>query len=303
MRVISFVFPVLALGLASVFTVAGAGELPKQPASAEPVAVSSGGAPAAGEQRTFAGIEFCWVPAGTFMMGSPASEQDRQPNEVQHEVTITKGFWIGKYEVTQAQWEAAMGNNPAKFVNAASPVEQVSHDDCQRFVETLNQRGEGTFRLPTEAEWEYACRAGTKSAYSFGDDKSVFDQYARARHEVVKKPEPETKDAKQPQVAAEEAEEEEDKERGTLPVGSLKQNPWGLHDMHGNVAEWCSDWFGEYPAGPATDPEGAESGHLRITRGGHWDYSPAFIRSAYRNYNLPDRSYGNLGLRLVRVAD
>ena len=151
---------------------------PSQPAAPEPKPpVAPPPRPAAVEPKpqrceTFSDIEMVWIPPGTFTMGSPSGEEGRLDNERQHQVTLTKGFWLGKYEVTQAQWESVMGSNPSHFKGRDLPVEQVSWNDCQEFIRKLNARGEGGFRLPTEAEWEYACRAGTTTPFHFG---SVLD--------------------------------------------------------------------------------------------------------------------------------
>ena len=196
-----------------------------------------------------------------------------------HQVVISKPFHMGVYEVTQAQWRAVMGNNPSRFNgNPANPVEQVSWQDCQEFVEKLNGMGIGTFRLPTEAEWEYACRAGTKKAYSFGDDASKLKEYAN--YEAT------------PKYG----------EKSTAPVGSFKPNLWGLYDMHGNVYEWCSDWYADYDMDKQTDPKGAAGGSRRVFRGGCWSSSSWSCRSADRIWYSPSSRYFFLGFRLARTA-
>ncbi len=209
---------------------------------------------------TFAGIEFIWCSPGAFMMGSPSTETDRSPDEIQHQVTLTRGFWMGKYEVTQAQWESVMGTNPSYFKGKDLPVEQVSWDDVQAFLTKLNQQGKGAFRLPTEAEWEYACRAGTTTAFCFGDAPAQLGDYAWYNQNSGGQ---------------------------THPVGQKRPNAWGLYDMHGNVYEWCQDWFGDYPIGAVTDPPGSTSGSDRVNRGGGWNYSPGGCRSAIRYWNSP----------------
>jgi formylglycine-generating enzyme required for sulfatase activity len=218
------------------------------------------------------------IPAGRFTMGSTANEKGRKSNEGPvPEVVISKSFYMGVYEVTQAQWQAVMGNNPSSFGGKPqNPVEQVLWEDCQKFLEKLNGMGIGTFRLPTEAEWEYACRAGTKTAYSFGDDVSKLKEYANYEDT--------------PKYGL----------KSTAPVGSFKPNSWGLYDMYGNVWEWCSDWYGDYGTGRQTDPKGAARGSLRVLRGGCWSYSSRHCRSAYRSWCSPLGRHSILGFRVVR---
>ena len=210
------------------------------------------------------------IRPGKFMMGDG---KDR------HEVTLSKPFYMGVTEVTQAQYEAVMGANPSHFKGATNPVEMVYWNDAAGFCKKLSEKTRQTFRLPTEAEWEYACRAGTQTAYSFGDDPSALGDYAWW-----------------------------DWNGGwtTHPVGQKRPNAWGLYDMHGNVWEWCADWFGEYPKGPVTDPSGPATGSgARVVRGGAWDFvGTAVFRCAFRAYNDPsDRldSHGRLGFRCART--
>jgi formylglycine-generating enzyme required for sulfatase activity len=234
------------------------------------------------------GMVFVLVPAGEFVMGSPASEAGREPQEVQHEVVISRPFYLGKFEVTQARWRAVMGSNPSvhqgqRFGDTGTlPVEHVSWGDCREFLSRLNQRVPGGgFRLPTEAEWEYACRAGTTTAYSFGDDPSKIDDYAWY-----------VENAEKPQA-----------------IGKKKPNPWGLHDMHGNVAEWCSDYYDKdyYAKSPKADPKGPEKGVLptdyndfyRVIRGGCWLDEARACRSACRFRAMPHDPYRLIGFRVV----
>jgi formylglycine-generating enzyme required for sulfatase activity len=196
--------------------------------------------------------------------------------ELQHAVTLTKDFWLGKYPVTQAQWQAVMGNNPSYFQgDAQRSVDTVSWNDCQRFLQKLNAQGRGEFRLPTEAEWEYACRAGSTKAFCFGDNESQLAEYAWYKANSGNK---------------------------THPVGQKSPNAWGLHDMHGNLCEWCQDWYGTYSHDAVTDPTGASSGQFRVTRGGSFGDNPLGCRAANRCRLSPD-SANNVysGFRLLRI--
>lgn len=221
-------------------------------------------------------MKFRKIPAGKFTMGSPENEKEREPKEgPQHLVTITSPFYFGMYEVTQAQWKAVMGSNPSHFKGNDLPVESVSWNDVQSFIQKLNQQEKGNkYRLPTEAEWEYACRAGSNTRFSFGDDAAVLGQYAWYNKNSGKSPH---------------------------PVGQKKPNAWGLYDMHGNVAEWCQSWWGQYPSGPVTDPtEYSSSSTKRVIRGGSWFYWPRTLRSAYRYADHSDFRLNRLGFRLAR---
>ena len=217
-------------------------------------------------------LSMIWVKPGTFTMGSPTSEAWRSPDETEHNVSLTKGFYLGKYEVTQAQYEAVMTGNtdglsatPSNWSgNPNRPVEKVSHDDVQVFLSRLNTQQSANipagwaYVLPTESQWEYACRAGTTTAYSWGDDINA----TRANYNS--------------------------NIRQTRDVGNYAANPWGFFDMHGNVWEWTADWFGAYPVGnPVTDPTGEASGSFRVGRGGSWLYGGATLRSAERGGNPP----------------
>ena len=224
-------------------------------------------------------MEFVHIPAGEFMMGSPDSETGRQKDEGPvHRVIIEKPFYLGKYEVTQAQWTAVMGDNPSIFQNAPDhhmyPVDWVSWNDCRDFIQKLNKLNSGTFRLPTEAEWEYACRAGTQTPFYWGMNTEGWEmnRYAWAYSRAEGK---------------------------SHPVGQKQPNAWGLYDMSGNVWEWCSDWRGDYPSGTAVSPAGPDSGKVKIYRGGSWFNPAATLRSANRHGHAPDISFTNAGLRLV----
>jgi formylglycine-generating enzyme required for sulfatase activity len=216
-------------------------------------------------------LDLAWIPAGTFQMGSPVSEKRRAINETQHSVTLSRGFWVGINEVTQTQWEKVMGNNPSRFKGPNLPVEKVSWEDCQIFIQKLNaQAPGGGFRLPTEAEWEYACRAGTSGAYA-GELVAVgwYESNSGSK---------------------------------THDVAGKQPNPWGLYDMHGNAREWCEDWYGVFPSGTVTDPAGPGSGSSRVDRGGCWLRSGGYCRSADRFGDVPSRRNGGLGFRLARTA-
>ncbi len=242
-------------------------------------------------------MELVHIPAGTFMMGSPWTERGRTSNETQHSVTLTKGFFIGKYEVTQAQWQAVMGHNPAHFTACGGdcPVENVSWNeicggstgsDCtsSSFIGRLNAYLTTTkFRLPTEAEWEYAARAGTNTPFFFGDDTtcrmddcSSCDTYANNMWWCG------------------------NADNTTHPIGQKRANPWGLFDVHGNVWELVGDWWGAYVDSPETDPTGPTSGTTRVIRGGSWLYQPQYCRSAYRYSTSPNYAHYNIGFRLAR---
>ena len=191
----------------------------------------------------------------------------------QHEVTLTKSYYMGKYEVTQEQWESVMGNNPSDTKETNLPVTDVSWEDCQEFIKKLNGITKGKYRLPTEAEWEYACRAGTKTAYSFGDKITPKD--ANYGDSGIDEP---------------------------VAVGSYKPNAFGLYGMHGNVWEWCEDWEADYPKGAVTDPKGPATGENRVLRGGSFNLTVSLPRSSHRFFDTPsDRHYYG-GFRLARTA-
>lgn len=227
------------------------------------------GVPLAGK----AVMPFAFCPSGAFTMGSPTSEEGRSGDEGQVRVTLSKGFWMSKTEVTQAQWRAVMGNNPSSFKGVNLPVEKVSCDDAQEFIKKVNSSGVmpngWKMALPTEAQWEYACRAGETGPYSGG----TIEQVAWYDGNDTSK---------------------------THDVGTKKANAWGVHDMHGNVREWCADGYDNTLPG-GTDPTGASSGVLRVLRGGSWFNSAARCRAASRNWDFPDRRYHYLGFRPALV--
>jgi formylglycine-generating enzyme required for sulfatase activity len=222
------------------------------------------------------------IKPGTFMMGRPASERASSPYPAvddetpQHEVTISKAFWLGQTEVTQAQWHAVMGTKPSRHWGQLGdpdlPVASVSWDDAQEFCWRLSEKTGMTFRLPTEAEWEYACRSGTTTAYSFGDDAALLDEHAWIGGNTC---------------------------GATQPVATKKANEWGLYDMHGNVWEWCSDWYGHdyYAVSPAVDPLGPQIGTERVVRGGG-----LVGRVWHRDGDRPDSRIHGYGVYGFRVA-
>ena len=223
-----------------------------------------------------------WIPPGTFRMGSPTSEKERYDNESQHQATLTHGYWLADTACTQALWHAVMGTNPAFFLdNENNPVEQVSWDDVQIFIKKLNTQIPGlAAQLPTEAQWEYACRAGTTTPFSFG--KNIT-------------PEQVNYDGNHPY-----AEGKKGVYRGTtVPVKSLPTNPWGLYEMHGNVWEWCADWYDDYPETPVTDPTGSETGSSRVLRGGSWSNFGWRTRSANRGLYAPVNRDNYIGFRFA----
>ncbi len=236
------------------------------------------------EFKNFDGIRFVKIEAGCFQMGQDkqtdlnAKDKQMTENELpQHKVCIDKPFYLGESEITQKQWEDVMGNNPSKFKGMYRPVERISWNDTQTFIEKLNDREKGDFyRLPTEAEWEYAARAGTTTVYSFGDDPKVIRDYAWFGNEGYG--------------------------GDTHEVGQKKANPWGLVDMHGNVWEWVQDWYSPnyYKNTPEINPKGAETGQYKIYRGGSWVTKSNNLRSAVRYSGLPSTRSGDIGFRLVR---
>jgi formylglycine-generating enzyme required for sulfatase activity len=226
------------------------------------------------EVKNSIGMKFVLIPAGSFQMGSdkqsdPEAEGDEIPR---HQVTLTQPFYMGKYEVTQAQWQAVMGNNPSVFKGDNLPVERVSWDDAQKFIKALNAKEGKQYRLPSEAEWEYAARAGSTAKYSFGNDAGELGKYAWYY---------------------------KNSNSQTHPVGQLQPTAWGLYDTLGNVWEWCSDGHGAYPVVATTDPPGAATGSYRVYRGGGWYNGPWNLRSANRGNFSPGNANRGLGIRLV----
>jgi formylglycine-generating enzyme required for sulfatase activity len=234
-----------------------------------------------------------FVPPGAFMMGCPTNEVGYSPKEgPQAAVTISRGFWVGKYLVTQGEYLGLTGSNPS-FFNANSgygadltrPVDSVPWFDATNFCSQLTQQEQAAgriptdsvYRLPTEAEWEYACRAWTSTRFSYGDDPGYVNltNYAWYYGNSAEM---------------------------THPVGQKLPNSWGLYDMHGNLEEWCQDWYGPYSGGATIDPQGPATGSLRVLRGGYWEDTAVYCRSASRNQHEPDAQHYHIGFRIVLAA-
>jgi formylglycine-generating enzyme required for sulfatase activity len=227
-------------------------------------------------------LELLLIPAGSFLMGSPASEPGHQKDESpQHRVFLSQPFYMGRFEVTQAQYEKVCGVNPSAFKGARRPVEQVSWRDAQTF---LSKAGHG-LRLPTEAEWEFACRAGSGSSYYSGGAEEDLNRIAWYGHGIATS-------------YASGGDE-------TYPVGGKAANAFGLHDMAGNVYEWCGDWYDTkyYTSSPALNPQGPPSGDQKVIRGGSWEGRADFCRSANRNAFDPEHHGYVLGFRVVLPAE
>jgi formylglycine-generating enzyme required for sulfatase activity len=219
------------------------------------------------------GMKLRVIPPGTCTIGSGDGETNEKPV---HQVTLTKPFMLGTYEVTQDQYEKVMGVNPSVFNGATNPVETVSWNDavefCRKLSELPAEKSAGrVYRLPTEAEWEFGCRAGRTTKYSFGDDESDFGTYGWFRKNSGQK---------------------------THPRGRKLPNALGLFDMHGNVSEWCQDWYGAYPSGSVSDPRGSASGSYRVRRGGNWGFTAGSCRSAVRGGGKPSNRVGGRGFRV-----
>jgi formylglycine-generating enzyme required for sulfatase activity len=221
-------------------------------------------------------MEFVLIPAGDFLMGSTDRLEEERPI---HRVRISQPFYLSRYPVTQAQWEVLRGGNPSFFKGDSNrPVESVSWTDVQEFIRLLNrEEGGSAYRLPTEAEWEYARRARSTTAYCFGDDESRLAEYAWYKANAEGK---------------------------THPVGKKEPNAWGLYDLHGNVFEWVEDWYETtyYQRSPAQDPRGPSFGRDRVDRGGSWNHDAWNCRSARRGRLTPDAHASDTGFRLARTA-
>jgi formylglycine-generating enzyme required for sulfatase activity len=220
-----------------------------------------------------------WLEPDNFIMGSPINEEERFENETQHKVKLTRGFLMADTTCTQELWQAVMGKNPSNFKGLQHPVENVSFEDCQEFIEIVNNNNKYmNLRLPTEAEWEYACRAGAKTAFCFGDTiDSQLVNYKKGGLAIFW--------------------------NETVEVKSLPSNRWGLYQMHGNVREWCADWYGEYSTNDMVDPKGLKTGDSRVLRGGSWFSRARGCRSAARLPRPPSSREDNYGFRFVRTID
>jgi formylglycine-generating enzyme required for sulfatase activity len=234
---------------------------------------------------TTSGIDLVLIPAGRFVMGSPPSVAGREPQELQHRVWLTRPFYLGTSEVTQAQWQRVMGANPSHFSGCgpSCPVERVAYDDVQAFLARLNAAGGPVFRLPTEAEWEYACRAGGEAPFGHRASLGAADANINGRYPYGAP------------VASEST--------GTRPAGSYPPNPWGLVDMSGNVWEWTADWHCPYPKRDVRDPMGGCQSAHRVIRGGSWKFDGNSARCSLRYTHRPQDRGFSLGFRVARAAE
>jgi formylglycine-generating enzyme required for sulfatase activity len=248
----------------------------------------------AGDERDVAGIRLCWCPAGRFLMGSPPDEPDRRPDEGQVEVRMTRGFWMGKDEVTQGQWKRVVGRPPGELTEELGegddlPLGNVNYSEAEDFCRKITDLGRRSgdlpagweFRLPTEAQWEYACRAGTMTATAFGDKLSRRQANFQGKPYNGAEPGPSLGRAAQ--------------------VGRYPANAWGLHDMHGNTSEWCRDWYHPRLPGGADPDLSSRRGSSRVRRGGGWTDDGMACRSARRLRFEPERRYDHIGFRVAAV--
>jgi len=240
------------------------------------------------DRKTFinsVGMRFIYILPGTFTMGSPANERGANDDEKQHQVTISTPFYLQATEVTQGQWKKVMGDNPSYFKSCGEdcPVESVSWNNVHEFIKRLNliERSDN-YRLPTEAEWEYACRAGTTTRFYTGNCLSTDEANYQGNFPFFGCPYGKYK-------------------LKTVKIGGFPPNPWGLYDMHGNVWEWCQDFKGEYPSGNVKDPKGLLLGSSRVVRGGSWGRGALACRAAKRNSSPPMGHSNRIGFRLVKT--
>jgi formylglycine-generating enzyme required for sulfatase activity len=254
-------------------------------------------APVAAVIKWFGSGDFVKINSGTFAMGSPEDEAERDDDEALHQVTVSS-FYMGKYEVTRREWREMMGNNPGYFKGDNLPVELISWYDAVEYCNTRSlceeltpayringadvswNRNAGGYRLPTEAEWEYACRAGTTGPFNTGNNITADQANYNGNYPYSNNPRGVYR-------------------KSAVEAGSFAPNPWGLYNMHGNVWEWCWDWYGSYGSGSLTDPAGLSAGNFRVLRGGSWSSDGGRLRSAYRYGTTPNRG-GDAGFRLVR---
>ena len=216
------------------------------------------------------GMKFAFIPAGEFDMGSPDEEEGHNDDELQHRVILTKPFYIGTTEVTQAQWTKVMGFNRSNFKGDDLPVEKMSWTDAVKFCKKLSETEGKTYRLPTEAQWEYACRSGSERPFAGTGNIDDMAWYKANSNKT------------------------------THPLATKTPNAWGLYDMHGNVSEWCADYYlPEYPESIVTDPAGPQESKSRVVRGGSWDYRPFGCRAAARASRPTSYQLANTGLRIV----
>ncbi|MEE4357395.1 MAG: formylglycine-generating enzyme family protein [Desulfococcaceae bacterium] len=237
------------------------------------------------------GMTFNRIPAGTFMMGSPSTEPGRDSDEVQHQVTLTNDFYMQTTEVTQGQWQAVMGSNPSYFPACGSncPVENVSWYDVQTFITALNARGEGTYRLPTDAQWEYAARAGSTTAFYNGSITNTGTTPLDPNLDAIGWYGGNSAVTYTPNYYG----------QGTHPVAQKQPNAYGLYDMSGNVGEWCQDWYQNYSTASVTNPTGPSTGTYRVLRGRAWTSYAADCRSAFRSEGSPSNRRKHNGFRLL----
>ncbi|MBF0225985.1 MAG: formylglycine-generating enzyme family protein [Desulfobacterales bacterium] len=216
-------------------------------------------------------LPMIFIPNGEFIMGNNDGNDDEFPA---HPVHIMRSFYMSAWPITQEQWEIIMGQNPSRFVGEKHPVENISWEEANLFIDKLNKMlTVDGFRLPTEAEWEYSCRAGSKASYCFGNDINLLKDYAWYYDNSNGHPQ---------------------------TVGQLKPNAWGVHDMHGNVWEWCDDWYGEYPSDLMIDPNGPLTGTNKVSRGGSWLNYARSCQAGYRSYYSPQNRGNGIGFRIVR---
>jgi formylglycine-generating enzyme required for sulfatase activity len=230
------------------------------------------------------GMKFVWIPPGTFIMGSPNEEKERYEAELQHKVTLTRGFYMGIYTVTQEEWKEIMGNSPSRHKGEKKlPVESIDWEDCQEFIKKLRAKDKKLYRLPTEAEWEYSCRAGTATPFHSGNTISTEQAnyngdytYGNGKKGVFRKK--------------------------TMPVGSFPANAFGLYDMHGNVGQWCQDRYGDYPHEDVINPQGPNAGNARVVRGGGFVCVAQDCRSA-RRIGIGGLHASDMGFRVCFFAE